>query len=136
MHLRSEIDTLGYPKAALFGFCVALVCYIVMAVLKGALEAVHGPGTILNLSNYFLADELEGTERGMEIAIPAKHWKVFRKLTQTEFVLALLALAAAVNMRRFRKTPSRPRKKRVERLDQPSSTHVSTARILALRKKQ
>ncbi len=136
MHLRSEIDTLGYPKAALFGFCVALVCYIVMAVLKGAPEAVHGPGTILNLSNYFLAGELEGTERGMEIAIPAKHWKVFRKLTQTEFVLALLALAAAVNMRRFRKAPSRPRKKRVERLDQPSSTHVSTARILALRKKQ
>lgn len=133
MHLRSEIDTLGYPKAALFGFCVALVCYIVMAVLKGALEAVHGPDTTLNLSNYFLADEIEGTERGMEIAIPDKHWKVFRKLTHADFVLVLLALAAAVDMKRFRKAPSRPRKKQAERLDQPASTHVSTARILALR---
>ena len=26
-HLHSEINSLGYPKAALFGFCVALVAY-------------------------------------------------------------------------------------------------------------
>ncbi len=135
-HLRSEIDTLGYPKAAIFGFCVALVCYIVMAVLKGALEAVHGPGTILNLSNYFLADEIECTERGMMIAIPDRHWKVFRKLTQAEFALVILALARAVDMRRLQKAPTRPRKKQPERLDQPASSHVSTARILALRRGQ
>ncbi len=135
-HLRSEIATLGYPKAALFGFCVALVCYIVMAVLKGALEAVHGPGTILNLSNYFLADEIEGTERGMMFAVPDRHWKVFRKLTQAQFALLILELARAVDMRRFQKAPTRPRKKPPERLDQPASSHVSTARILALRRQQ
>jgi hypothetical protein len=33
-HLHSEINTLGYPKAALFGFCVALVAYNVLAVVK------------------------------------------------------------------------------------------------------
>ena len=136
MHLRSEIDTLGYPKAALFGFCVALVCYIVMAVLKGALGAAHGPDTIPNLSNYFLADEIESIERGMHIAIPDKHWKVFRKFSPADFALVLLALAQAVNMRRFRKVPTRPRKKQAERLDQPASSHVSTARILALRRGQ
>jgi IS4 transposase len=135
MHLRSEIDTLGYPKAALFGFCVALLCYIVMAVLKAALQAAHGPETAAHLSNYALADELEGTERGMHIAIPTPQWRVFRKLSDAEFVLVLLALARAVNMRRFRKVATRPRKKQPERLDQPSSTHVSTARILAARKK-
>ena len=26
-HLHSEINTLGYPKAALFGFCLALVAF-------------------------------------------------------------------------------------------------------------
>jgi hypothetical protein len=31
-----EVDTLGYPKAALFGFCVALVAYTVVALVKGA----------------------------------------------------------------------------------------------------
>jgi hypothetical protein len=32
--LACEVNTLGYPKAALFGFCVALVAYKVVAVAK------------------------------------------------------------------------------------------------------
>ena len=42
VHLNSEINTLGYPRAALFAFCVALVAYIIMAILKAALRSVHG----------------------------------------------------------------------------------------------
>ncbi len=41
-HLGCEVNTLGYPKAALFGFCVALVAYNVLAVVKAALRSVHG----------------------------------------------------------------------------------------------
>lgn len=37
--LKSPIDTLPYPKAALFGFCVALVVYNAVALVKGALRA-------------------------------------------------------------------------------------------------
>ncbi|HID52069.1 MAG TPA: IS4 family transposase, partial [Anaerolineae bacterium] len=33
-HLHSEINTLGYPKAALFGFCIALTAYNILAVVK------------------------------------------------------------------------------------------------------
>jgi hypothetical protein len=40
--LRCEIDTLGYPKAALFGFCLAVVAYNVVSVTKAALVAAHG----------------------------------------------------------------------------------------------
>ena len=36
--LRCEIDTVGYPRAALFGFCVALVAYNVVALVKGAMR--------------------------------------------------------------------------------------------------
>ena len=35
--LDGEINTLGYPKAALFAFCVALVSYNLMSVIKAAL---------------------------------------------------------------------------------------------------
>ena len=38
---RGEIDTLAYPRAALFGFCMALICYNVLAVLKAAMRSVH-----------------------------------------------------------------------------------------------
>ena len=47
-HLHSEINSLGYPKAALFGFCVALVAYNVLAVIKAALRSVHGEKKIAN----------------------------------------------------------------------------------------
>ena len=40
--LHGEINTLGYPKAALFAFCVALVAYNVLSTLKAALRSVHG----------------------------------------------------------------------------------------------
>ena len=36
--LNGEINTLGYPKAALFAFCVALVSYNLMSVIKAALR--------------------------------------------------------------------------------------------------
>ncbi len=37
-----EPYTLGYPRAALFGFCLALVAYNVLAVAQAALRRVHG----------------------------------------------------------------------------------------------
>ena len=41
-HLHSEINTLGYPQAALFGCCLARVAYKALAVVWAALRAVHG----------------------------------------------------------------------------------------------
>ncbi len=45
-HLHLEVNTLGYPKAALFSFCEALVAYNVLAVVKAALRVQHGEETI------------------------------------------------------------------------------------------
>ena len=39
--LNGEVETLGYPKAALFAFCVALVSYNTMGVVKAALRSVQ-----------------------------------------------------------------------------------------------
>ena len=69
--VRGEINTLGYPKAALFAFCVALVSYNVLSVVKAALRSVHGAKVVTEeVSGYYLADEVAGTHRGMMIAIP------------------------------------------------------------------
>jgi IS4 transposase len=40
--LNCEINTLADPKAALFGFCVALVAYNLLAVVRAALRSEHG----------------------------------------------------------------------------------------------
>jgi len=36
MYQKTEINTLAYPKAALFGFCIALVAFNIYAVVMAA----------------------------------------------------------------------------------------------------
>ena len=130
-HLHSEINSLGYPKAALFGFCVALVAYNVLAVVKGALRSVHGEHTIANgVSGYYLAGHLQRTYDGMMIAIAEEHWAIFQRMSEQTFAATLQQLASKVNLAKFKKHkrgPKKPRTKRSHHSDQP---HVSTAKLL------
>jgi hypothetical protein len=51
-YFPSEIHTLGSPKAALFGLCLALVAYNMLAVVMAALRSVHGETIAQDLSLY------------------------------------------------------------------------------------
>jgi hypothetical protein len=130
-HLHSEINSLGYPKAALFGFCVALVAYNVLAVVKGALRSVHGEHTIANeVSGYYLAGHLQRTYDGMMIAIAEEQWAIFQRMSEQTFAATLQQLAGKVNLAKFKKHkrgPKKPKTKRSYHSDQP---HVSTAKLL------
>ena len=135
-HLNSEINTLGYPRAALFGFCVALVAYIIMSVIKSALGSVHGVDVIeKQVSGYYVADEISATYRGMMIAIDDAHWVIFQQMTPIKLARVLKELAANVKLSAFRKHPRGPKKPRPKRKSCKNSPHVSTAKILAQRTK-
>ncbi len=43
---RAEINTLAYPRAALFGFVMALICYNLLAIAQAAMRRVHGADKI------------------------------------------------------------------------------------------
>ena len=135
-HLHSEINTLGYPRAALFGFCVALVAYNVLAVVKAALRSVHGDETIDNeLSGYYLAGNIARTYDGMMIAVAPEDWAVFHAMPLTELAEVLLQLAGNVKLSKFRKHRRGPKKPRPKRDKHPDQPHVSTARLLAGKKR-
>ena len=134
-HFNSEINTLGYPPAALFAFCIALIVYMILAGMKAAMGSIHGADTIdTKISGYYLADELSATYRGMMIAIPDETWIVFRHYSMSELIKVLRQLAANVRLSAFLKHPRGPKKKPVDRVVDPSKPHVSTARLLAKRK--
>ena len=135
-HLNSEINTLGYPRAALFGFCVALVAYIIMSVIKSALGSVHGVDVIeKQVSGYYVADEISATYRGMMIAIDDVHWLIFQQMTPNKLSRILKELAANVKLSAFRKHPRGPKKPQPKRISSKNTPHVSTAKILAQRNK-
>ena len=130
-HLHSEINSLGYPKAALFGFCVALVAYNVLALVKAALRCVHGEQKIANdVSGYYLAGHLERTYDGMMIAVPEGHWHVFQTMSADAFNQTLLQLAEQVNLAKFKKHKRGAKKTQPKRKCDPKKPHVSTAKLL------
>jgi hypothetical protein len=132
VHLHSEINTLAYPRAALFGFCVALVAYNVLAVVKAALRTVHDEEKIDNeVSGYYLAGNIARTYASMMIAVGAKQWVIFHAMPLTQFVEVLLQLAANVKLSKFRKHRRGPKKSRPKRDKYPNKPHVSTAKLLA-----
>ena len=133
--LQSEICTLGYPRAALFGFAVALVAYNVMALVYGALRASHGAQKIdEEFSHNFLADELQLVHAGMMIAVPEEHWRDFASLSDRRFVAVLLFLGSQVNLKLFPKSRRGPKKPPPKKWFWAGRPHVSTARILANKK--
>jgi IS4 transposase len=134
--LNGEVNTLGYPKAALFAFCVALVSYNVLSVVKAALRSVHGVEAVEEVSGYYLADEIAGTHRGMMIAIPEDEWVVFAGLTPSAMGQVLRGLAEKVRLAKLRKHRRGPKRPQPRRASGAKVSHVSTARLLAGRKKR
>ncbi|MCP4899057.1 MAG: transposase [bacterium] len=133
--LTCEIKTLGYPKAAVFAFCLALVAYNGISVIKAALRSVHGTDAVEeHVSGYYLSLEISKIYTGMMIAIPPKHWTVFRDMTVAQLARILKELAHYVDLSKYQKHPRGPKHPRPERIHTGRTNHVSTARVLARRK--
>jgi hypothetical protein len=134
--LTAEIDTLAYPKAALFCFAVGLLAYNVLSVLKGALRVAHGAERVeQELSGYYLANEIARTYDGMRIAIPERRWAGFAKLSVAAVAEVLRTLAGQVCLERLRKHPRSPKKPVQKQPWNRHQPHVSTARLLMQRKR-
>jgi Transposase DDE domain len=130
-----EIKTLGYPRAALFSFCMALVAYNLFACLKVILSSVHGVDKIEGkLSSYYLSAAVEGTYKGMMIALPDVEWERLGEISLTEFSQLLQDWARFVNLSAFTSSPRKPKEKKQKPRYDPKHPHVSTARLLEEKK--
>ena len=130
-----EIKTLGYPRAALFSFSMALVAYNLVSTLKGVLASVHGSDCLEKLSYYYLAEELDATYQGMMIALPPSDWQDLANMSLPQFSSLLQSWAGKVKLKAFTSTPRKPKKKKSKPPYDPAHPHVSTARLIAQKKK-
>jgi hypothetical protein len=130
-----EIKTLGYPRAALFVFAMAVVAFNILSTVKAALKAVHGVGKIeAGLSDFYLVEEVQGTFRGMMIALPPPLWQPWADLSVTDFADTLKQWADKVDLKRFTSSPRGPKKPKTKGTYDPKHPHVSTARLLEQKK--
>ncbi len=135
--LKAEIKTLSYPPAALLAFCVGLVSFNLFAVVKAALRSAYGEELVEEqISTYSLADEIAGTHRGLRIAVPEAEWALFHELTSEEFANLLWEWAGMITLALYRKSKRGPKKSQPPRQNDPKKPHVSTARLLAQRRRK
>ncbi|MEH1791063.1 MAG: transposase [Nostoc sp.] len=130
-NFNGEIQTLAYPKAALFSFSMALVAYNILATLRGALGGVHGVEKIeAGLSDFYLVDEIQGTYRGMMIAIPASEWEIFKTVSIARIAQFLQQFATGVNLKQFVKATRGIKKPKLPVIYNSKQGHISTNRLL------
>src|SRR5205085_393136 len=118
--LRCEVDTLGYPKAALLGFALAVCACDVLRVVSGALEQVEGPPAcepddVWEASSYAVAVELRVAYDGLVVNVPNAVWDAFAGWSARQLAAWLVEVARKAERKRYRKS-SRGPKKAVERI--------------------
>ena len=130
--LQCEPNPLGYPPAALFAFCLAVVAYNVVRLTRAALGAAHGQQMIeREVSTYYLAQELAKVFAGMAIALPAEEWEAYGRMSPAELARQLQQWAQQAPLWRYQKHPRGPKKPRPRRASGAKISHVATARLLA-----
>jgi IS4 transposase len=131
--LHSEIRTLGYPRAALFAFGLAVIAFNVLAVIEAAVAAAHDlEDAEIEISTYYVADDVRADYPGMLIAVEASVWAEFDDQSPTALARTLRAIAAHVDPRKLRKHPRRPKPKARKGYASGDAVrrHVATARVL------
>lgn len=129
--LNGELDTMGYPRAALLGFGIALVSYNLLSVTRAALRTAFGAERVdEEVSSYYIANEARVMHEGLDVATDPQDWSPFQTMSAVRLAEELVKLARAVRLpalRRHRRGAKKPVPKRTKHTDTP---HVSTARLL------
>jgi len=133
--LDCEINTLCYPRAALFVFCVAVMAYNLQSAIKGVMRSEHGAEKVENdLSRYFVSGEIGQVYRGMMVALPPEEWVFLRTMSLQDYAAFLKRLARNVDFERYPKARRGPKKAKSKRHYDPDHPHVSVAKLLLARK--
>jgi Transposase DDE domain len=129
--LHCELPGLGRPRAALFGFAMALVAGNALAVIRGSIRCEHGVAAEAEVSGYYLADEIAHEYRTLVKYLAADQWLGWRELSARVLVRLLRTLAAKVNLKaliRHTRGPKKPPRQKPA-YDQKHK-HYSTSRLL------
>jgi IS4 transposase len=132
--LRCEVETLGYPRAALFSFATAVLAYNAYAVVKAAMRMAHGTDAIKEkLSDYHLLSDVAATYVGMDIAVADECWDPYRVMSLSDFAEALMKLAGRVKLTRYPKNKRGPKKPQPRKKSGSRNHHIATSRLLEKR---
>lgn len=108
--VQCELHTLGYPKAALLTFALALCACNALRVVTRALDQAHGAGHPGDeASSYYVANELIAAFDGLDVVVPASAWAGVRGWSAPAFARWLAAVARGADWSKYRKSRRGPK---------------------------
>lgn len=130
--LRSEIETLGYPEAALFSFCVAMTMHNILSVIKTSIGCAHGNAALADeVSTYYAANDIAESWKGFATAITQEEFELlYGDMTLKQVARELVRIAAQLDLSQFQKSRRGPKKPIPKRKSGNRGNHVSTAKII------
>jgi hypothetical protein len=128
--LHGEIEGLGRPRAALFAMGLALVAANALAVVSQALRVTHGEAEFEKLSGYYLADEVAGNYRAVEVLVAEAEWRALGATPAEAFWTWCRGVASRVRTRGLHKHPRGPKVPQRPRASGKDRHHYSTYRLL------
>jgi hypothetical protein len=131
--LRCEVNTLCYPRAALYAFATALVAYNAVTVVETAIRAEHGKAVAEQLSKYYMALEISSATDGMMVVLEDSDFDQFRVMPVSQFCTALRDVAQHIDLTQYRKNTRGPKKPVKKKRRNKRKVHVSVAKILEQR---
>jgi hypothetical protein len=129
-HFQSELNTLAYPRAGLFGFCLAVVAYNAFSVMLAALDSAHEKPVSETISNYYVAHHIAATFLALLTLSEELDWRFLATCSVLEFAQWLRETAWNVNLRALKKHSRGPKKPRQKPPYDPKHPHVSTYQLL------
>jgi hypothetical protein len=129
--VHCELATLGYPRAAILCFALALCACNAFRVVTQAVQVAHGsdhPGE--EVSSYYVANEAAAAFDGLEVVIPATVWGPLRAMSGAVFAAWLVIVAGRAEWRKYRKTTRGPKKPVTKTPAGRRAAHRSTHRLL------
>jgi len=123
---RCEIKPLCYPKAALFGFALALVMYNALSMVLAAIQAEQGRELRASLSRYYLALEIAQASDGMLVVLPASRWAQLRDVSPERLAQEMRRIVRDMDLTYYRACPRGPKKPTPKRTHTRRNVHVST----------
>jgi hypothetical protein len=135
-HLQGEIVALGQPCAAIFALCLSIVAANALAVVRRALALAHGESVTDGLSGYYLADEIAGNYRAVDVIVPPADWDSLATSSISSFWRWCIRMAKQIRLTAFKTHPRGPKYRRPRGASGKQRHHYATYRLLQDAKKQ
>ena len=130
---EGEIASLGHPRAALLMFCVSLIAFNSLCLVRNALAAAHGNEKADDVSSYYFVHLVNSDWRSLEIFTTVEEWTKYASMSPAMLARELKSLAKRVDVNRLKKSKRGPKKKPPKRASAKGKPHISTHRVLQAR---